>query len=84
MSALFEVNKCNKQRCITQATIWPWSWGPFRLLANCFLLFCSDLAVLIFLTLLADIHNLKTALGPHPVGEVTYSSCPSILYFHTA
>ena len=29
----------------------------FRLLAKCFPLFCSDLAVLIFMTLLADIQK---------------------------
>ena len=37
----------------------------FRLLANCFVLFCSDLAVLTFPTHLADIqrHNKKSAYG---------------------
>ena len=46
-------NKCNRYRCITKTTTWPLSLGPFRLLANCFLLFCSYLAVLILTMLLA-------------------------------
>ena len=51
-------------------------WRP-RLLANCFLLFCGDLAVLIFLTLLASQRPYKkSAQGPNPVGRVTYSSGP--------
>ncbi len=36
-------------------TTWPKWW--VLLLANCFLLFCNDLAVLIFPTLLADIQR---------------------------
>ena len=49
----------------------------FLLLANCLLLFCMNLAVLIYPTLLADIKrpNSNSAQGPHPVGRVTYM-CP--------
>ena len=59
-------NKCNTYRCITQTTTWPLSWWPLRLLANCFLLFCSDLAELIFTMLLDDIKRpiWKSAQGP--------------------
>ena len=43
----------------------------FRLLANCFLLFCSDLALLIFPTLLVDLKrpNYRLAQGPQ-VGDI--------------
>ena len=52
----------------------------FCLLANCFMLFCSDLAVLIFPTLLADIPNWKSAKGPHPVNTQVLNPCP-LYYF---
>ena len=57
-----------KYRCITQTTTW----------LNCFLLFCSDLAVVIFPTLFADIKrpNKKSTQVPRAVGRVTYCPCP--------
>ena len=52
----------------------------FRLPANCFLIFCNDLAVLIFVTLMADIQksNWKSALGPW--GGYSQLFNPSHLY----
>ena len=44
----------------------------FRLLANCFLFFCTDLAVFILLALLADIlTQLKVSTVSPTVGKVT-------------
>ena len=52
----------------------------FRLLANCFLYYCSDSAVFIFPTLLTDIQrpNLNLAQGPHHtwIKLHKYSLCP--------
>ena len=50
----------------------------FCLLANCFLLFCSDLDMLIFPTLLDDIQrlNLKSVQSPNPVNIKFYNQCP--------
>ena len=59
--------KIYNYKCINQTNTWiHWWWPFFRLLANCFLLFCSDLAVLIFPTPFADIqrHHWKLAEGP--------------------
>ena len=53
-----EQNKCNKYRCITLTTTGPCLGVLFSLLANCLLLFCSDLAVLMFTMLLARIKDL--------------------------
>ena len=46
----------------------------FGLLANSFLYFCTQLAVFIFLILLATKPNTKLRQGPCPVGRVIYSS----------
>ena len=54
------------------------SGDPFRLLANCFMLFCRDSAVFIFPTLLPDFKDLiytKSGQGHSPEGKVTYISC---------
>ena len=56
-------NKCNKYRCITQTTTWPLSWGPFSSARKLLLLFCSDLAVLIFTMLLVVIQRPKVGTG---------------------
>ena len=47
-----------KCRCIVNTTTGPSGGTIFRLLANCFLLFCRDLAVFVFQTRLAYIQNL--------------------------
>ena len=51
---------------------------PLYLQPNCFLLFCRDSTILIFPTLLADFNDpiQKTGQVFHPVGKVTYCSCP--------
>ena len=43
-------------RCIIQTTS-PSGGNLFRLIANCFMLFCIDLSVLVFPTLLADVQR---------------------------
>ena len=55
----------------------------FCLLANCFLLFCSDLAVLIYVTLLADIQrpNCKLAQGRRGGDLLLFN--PLLLYCFT-
>ena len=59
--------------CITNTTTWSFLSASKLLSA----LFFSDLAVLIFPKLMADIYrpNLKPQ-GSHPVDRVTYSSYP--------
>ena len=57
-----------KNKYITQTT----TWDLFRLLTNCFLLFCSDMAVLIFPTLLVDFQGLNQMSG-QGFGKGTYS-----------
>ena len=57
------------------------SEDPFRLLANCFLFFCRDLAVSIYPTLLADCNrpNRKSGQGLQSVGRVSYSPCYTLM-----
>ena len=73
-------------KCITQTTICPKLWGPFSSLANCFLLFCSDLAVFKFLTLLADIQtpNWRTEKRTHPIALLEFHivRVPQFFYFN--
>ena len=61
--------------------IYPSDGDLFRLLANFLLLYCSDLAVLIFPTLLADIQrpNWKSAQGPRDGNTQLFN--PFTLYF---
>ena len=57
-------------------------WDLFRLLENCFLLFCRDLAVLIFSTLLVDFQriNRKSAHGSRG-GDI---QTPSVVLLYTS
>ena len=68
---------------ITQTTTWFQRWEPFRLLANCFPLFCIDLAVLIYPPFLADIQrpNWKSAQGSYPV-DIQFLLTPALLLFY--
>ena len=60
-------------------------WGPFRLLTNCFLLFCSELTVLIFPSLFK--HQLKVSTGlysyltPFPLLQYRYFFLQNIAIF---
>ena len=56
-----DTNKCNKYICITQTTTWLQSWGSFSSASK--MLFCSELAVVIFTMLLADIQRPNSAEG---------------------
>ena len=50
---------------------------PFRLLANCFLFYCRDLAVFIFTMILDNLRpDKKTGHSVHPMGRITYCQCP--------
>ena len=79
-----------RHKCISKAVKPRQLPGPingdlFRQLANCFLLFCSDLAVFtVYITDDIDLYlktQLKDSQDSHPVGRVNHSS--SLLYNFT-
>ena len=71
-------NKCIEYRCVTQTTSWPLSWELLSSASKLFLLFCSDLATLILLTLLANIQrrNWKSTKDPRNGDLLLFNPTP--------